>query len=240
MDVYEVRHRNVRHLIALAGDGGLTKLADRLGKSQGQVSHFGGENPIKNIGPKIAREIEAAFDRPRGWLDSPHWSGIHEPVVAFDIRGVDGVDGVDFAKEVMIPEVDAELGAGEGVPAIEFIETRYRLPYQLEWLRSVGVRKPEDVRLMPVRGHSMERTLFDGDKVLVHITNKKIVSDAVFAIMLDGEPRIKRLFRSAEGIRVVSDNEDKLKYPDEIVTPEHGDRLLIIGRAIHRQGSKGL
>ena len=244
MDNAEIRYRNVRYLIEINGGlntGGLTRVAERLKKTQGQVSHFAGENPIKNIGNKIAREIESAFGKPLGWMDTPQWLGakVAEPLHAYEIRGVDGPDGVDPDREVMVPEVDVELGAGNGV-SLEFVETRYRLPYQIEWLRSVGVRRPEEVRLMSVRGHSMERTLFEGDKVLVHLTNKRVVSDAVYAIMLDGEPRVKRLFRSAEGIRVVSDNEDKVKYPDEIVTAEQAERLIIIGRAIHRQGSKGL
>lgn len=70
MDVYEIRWQNFR---ALAGHpGGITEAADRLGKLQGQVSHFGGERPIKNIGPKIARQIEKAYGKPHGWLDAVH------------------------------------------------------------------------------------------------------------------------------------------------------------------------
>lgn len=244
MDNAQIRYRNIRYLIELNGglnSGGLTRVAERLGKSQGQVSHFAGENPIKNIGNKVARDIETAFDKPRGWMDKPQWpeDRVGEPVHAYEVRGVDGQDGVDGDREVMIPEVDVELGAGNGV-ALDFVETKYRLPYQVEWLRSIGAQKPEHVRLMRVRGESMERTLFDGDKVLVHLKDTRIVSDRVYAIMLDGEPRIKRLFRAGDGVRVVSDNDDKVKYPDEVVTGEQLDRLVIIGRAVHRQGSKGL
>lgn len=71
MDIFQIRWRNFR---LLAGHpGGISEAAVKLGKSQGQVSHFGGEVPIKNIGPKIAREIEVAYGKDRGWLDRPQW-----------------------------------------------------------------------------------------------------------------------------------------------------------------------
>lgn len=73
MDISQIRWKNFR---LLAGHhGGITAAASRMGKTQGQVSHFGGEAPIKNIGPKVAREIEEAFGKPHGWLDRPQWPG---------------------------------------------------------------------------------------------------------------------------------------------------------------------
>lgn len=50
----------------------MTAAAAKLGKSQGQVSHFGGKNPIKIIGDDIAAQIEAAWNLPAGWLDVNH------------------------------------------------------------------------------------------------------------------------------------------------------------------------
>lgn len=65
--VRTTRWENFRRLAEEVG--GVSKAAELLGKSAGQVSHFGGERPIKAIGPRIAREIEAAFGKPEGWLD---------------------------------------------------------------------------------------------------------------------------------------------------------------------------
>lgn len=237
MDISEIRYANTRLLVKQIGS--ITGFAERLGKSQGQVSHFAGENPIKNIGNKIAREIEEAFDLERGWLDVQQTEKKVKKVKAFEIRGVDGDDGLDGETDALVSVVTAELSAGDG-QTVEFVETKYRLPYQIEWLRSVGVRKPEDVHVMVARGESMEPNVSSGDKMLIHLRNNRIESGGVYAIMLDGECRIKRLFRVADGIRIVSDNADKLKYPDDLVTPENAERLIIIGRAIHRQTSKGL
>lgn len=75
MDIYKIRWMNFR---SLAGHkGGITEAAEKLGKSQGQVSHFGGKEPSKNIGEQIAREIEEAFELPPYWLDTLNHSA-HE------------------------------------------------------------------------------------------------------------------------------------------------------------------
>ncbi|MCO8164824.1 S24 family peptidase [Pseudomonas sp. 21LCFQ010] len=49
----------------------LVDIADLLGKAPAQVSAFGGKNPTKGIGNKIAREIEQALDLDYGYLDLP-------------------------------------------------------------------------------------------------------------------------------------------------------------------------
>ena len=95
MDVYRIRWLNFR---LLAGHrGGVSEAARKLGKSQGQVSHFGGERPIKNIGHDIAREIEAAYGKSHGWLDQ-----LHEPANASDEPVKNGAEDVGQASHSVI------------------------------------------------------------------------------------------------------------------------------------------
>jgi len=70
MDIKQIRLKNTRYLAQSVG--GIVALANKLGKSHQQVSHWIGCNPVKNIGHKIAKEIEAAFNKPSNWLDSLH------------------------------------------------------------------------------------------------------------------------------------------------------------------------
>jgi PAS domain S-box-containing protein len=83
MDIKEIRHRNVRILLENLGRdgsrngkrfGSLTVLAELLGKSAAQVSRFAAEKPRTHIGNRIAREIEEAFEKERGWMDHVQWS----------------------------------------------------------------------------------------------------------------------------------------------------------------------
>ncbi len=50
-------------------EGGITRFADKIKRSQSQASHIIGKNPIKRISGKLARHIESSFGVDDGWLD---------------------------------------------------------------------------------------------------------------------------------------------------------------------------
>jgi len=66
----EIRLSNLRLLID--GAGGHAATAKILDMDSSQLSQIAGRNPTRDIGPVIARRVEAAFKRPVGWLDVPH------------------------------------------------------------------------------------------------------------------------------------------------------------------------
>ncbi|MBT3812130.1 MAG: hypothetical protein HOF98_04845 [Gammaproteobacteria bacterium] len=77
MNISEIRLVNARQLATSIG--GVVAMSGRLGKSQPQVSHLIGDKPVKNIGNKIARQIEEAFNKENGWLDNSHTKNIDMP-----------------------------------------------------------------------------------------------------------------------------------------------------------------
>jgi phage repressor protein C with HTH and peptisase S24 domain len=173
-----------------------------------------------------------------GWPWGPKNQRVR--VHAYEIRGVDGEDGTDPATDNMVMVYDIEVSGGPGVIIPEFVETKYRLPFQIEWLRKWDA-KPEDIRVALVRGDSMEPNLFDGDKVVFHMRRKRVINNATFVLVYGGEGRVKRLFTRPDGsLRIVSNNPDKSRYPDEIVQPDDMDQVLILGQVIDRSGAGGL
>lgn len=66
----EIRRENARRLAAEIGSP--ADLARRLEMSDSQMGQLIGRNPVRNIGPKIARRIEEVCGRPTGWLDVDH------------------------------------------------------------------------------------------------------------------------------------------------------------------------
>lgn len=90
MDSKNIRYKNARYLVHSVG--GVSAFAEKLGKQQSQASAIAGENPARGIGPKIAREIEAKFGKPKGWLDIPHqdmWEGnlnVEEAPAQYGVR----------------------------------------------------------------------------------------------------------------------------------------------------------
>jgi SOS-response transcriptional repressor LexA len=67
MNVKEIRRENLRLLAHQVG--GVAEIARRLEKSTSQISHLIGPHPIKNIGDRIAADIERRFEKPIGWMD---------------------------------------------------------------------------------------------------------------------------------------------------------------------------
>jgi transcriptional regulator with XRE-family HTH domain len=161
-------------------------------------------------------------------------------VEAFAIHGM--VDDEDFDPEtgVMIPVYEMDVSGGPGAPILEFAETRYKLHFTRKWLKDVKA-KPEEIRVARVRGDSMQPTLWDNDKVVIHMGLTRIRNERLFALAYAGEARVKRLYQLADGrLRVVSDNPDKAKYPDEFIEGDDLNNVLIIGQVIHKMGEGGL
>ncbi|MTI73328.1 MAG: helix-turn-helix domain-containing protein [Stenotrophomonas sp.] len=174
-------------------------------------------------------------DRPNG--------GALERVPAYQIRAFDGPDDLDGDREVLVAEVDVVVSGGPGAAVPEFVETSYRMAYQLNWFKQVGA-KPDNVRVMKVTGDSMERTLFHGDRIAVNLADNQITDGRVYVFMTGGvypDVKVKRLYRTSDGrVRVVSDNLDKTQYPDEYLDAHDLEHVQVLGRVIDRSGRGGL
>ena len=73
-----------------------------------------------------------------------------------------------------------------------------------------------------------------GDAIGIDISDITPKDGEVYALFLDGDLMIKRIFKEAGGvIRLSSDNK---QYTDKIVTQDNGDSLSIIGRVVYRSG----
>lgn len=67
MDVKEVRRLNLEYLIAVVGS---TKaLSDMVDTDPNYISQIKNGNSNKKMGDRFARKLEAAFNKPEGWMD---------------------------------------------------------------------------------------------------------------------------------------------------------------------------
>lgn len=74
----QIRLWNARYL----SNDSISGMAEKIGKSQSQTGQFIGINPTRNIGNKIARQIESIYGKPEGWLDQARpleWMKIKRP-----------------------------------------------------------------------------------------------------------------------------------------------------------------
>ena len=99
MNVKDIRRANLRALAKTLGD--TTPMANKLDKSQSQLSQLIGTSPTKNIGDKIAAEVELACNKPPGWLDKEHFT-VNEMATAY---------GTEFTSTLLqtVPIIEWEL-----------------------------------------------------------------------------------------------------------------------------------
>lgn len=131
---------------------------------------------------------------------------------------------------VELPRISLRLSGGRGGPdrnAGEQLEIgqafRADFAARMKW-------KPSTHYSMICEGHSMEPTIMHRAPVVVDTTQKSIKSGQIYAIVIDDEPRLKRLDKLPGGmVRVRSDNTSSREY--DAYEVREAD-LEIIGRAV--------
>lgn len=193
------------------------------------------EEAAERIG--VSRQSIHAWETDVSLPTRKHWVAIK------DVLGIDlGIFGanepaseytVSDEKYAFVRKYAVAGGMGKGSETgHEEIDGRYA--YRRDWLEKNKLLAGACV-VIDAEGDSMYPSIHDGDTVLINTAQKHIVSGKVFAFRTDDGVRIKRLFKQMDGrVRVVSDNPDKMIYPDEFLTP--GMTVDIIGLVVHRSG----
>lgn len=151
--------------------------------------------------------------------------GIGVTVSALFVPGMNETDE-DFA---MLRRLNVKASAGNG-NLVFFESEKGRLAFRRDFLRTAGVKEDEAV-VIYADGQSMEPTIPDGAVLLVDTARTELANNDVYVIRLDSEILVKRLRKEiGGGVLIVSDNPDKHKYPDILVSPDKEDHLSIIGR----------
>lgn len=137
---------------------------------------------------------------------------------------------------VFIPRLTVEASCGDGKAVWHIDEKGQRNAFRRSWAERLGIN-PEKCATIVASGDSMEERICDGDSLVLDYTQGIVLDGKVYAITYSGEVFVKRLFkRIGGGIRIVSDNLDKTRYPDWDVTPEQMEHLQVIGRIVAISG----
>jgi hypothetical protein len=203
-------------------DVGTNELARHFGIKSSSVSEWRTKGKIGK--DKIAGLIEYFSDV----VGPEHWGLPHLSATAgFDAVGTDPSEKYLFATRVY----GAVLSAGNGSTHWEHEEIEGSHAFTRAWLQRKRL-KIDKCRVLTVDGDSMLPELRNGFVVLIDLSDcDPIKSGKVYALSVDGEQRIKRLFPQIDGsLKICSDNPDKAHFPDEVVQPEHLERVRIIGR----------
>jgi len=132
----------------------------------------------------------------------------------------------------LIPQFHVNGSCGDGYMN-DHLEIRGGLAFKRDWLARMNI-DPAQASVIYARGDSMAPTLNDGEVMLIDGRLVDPQSGKVYVIAVDGDLRVKRLFKRPAGWTLVSDNQDKARYPDEPLA-SLGD-IRVLGRVVWRGG----
>ena len=201
-------------------------LSDICGISYQAVSQwFNGST--KNIESKHLANIAKKYNASLEWLITGTGEMVaqeYEPETATEEH---------FA---FIPFYDAHGSCGDGYANGDHAVIKSELAFKRSWLKDEGLQE-KDLAIITAKGDSMSPTINDGSILLINTNYKRVESGRVYAIAVDDQVRVKRLFLGLGGdCRIVSDNSNKTLYPDETISPEILDKLHIVGRVVWMGG----
>ena len=130
-----------------------------------------------------------------------------------------------------IPEVEVEASAGPGALADEFVAEKARWFLPEGMIRHEGAAVPDAIRVLRVRGESMEPELSEGDRLLVD-TARRVPDTGEMFVLWDGNGLVvKRVERVVDGggepgLRLKSTNAEYADY-----TAPAGD-VHIVGKVL--------
>lgn len=183
MDISEIRRKKLRSIRdELGGD---TALSEVLGKSLSQIGQIIGENYTRNIGSRLARQIEPKIKKPAGWLDSL------SPLLNQELA--------DY-------NVESAVSRTSQVPLISWVAAGGYLETQdlfnvgdSEELIDTGLKTSKNAFALRVRGDSMTSTdgvsFPDGIIIVVEPTMQPEPGDYVIVNNGDNEATFKQLIK---------------------------------------------
>ncbi|EAP3523531.1 helix-turn-helix transcriptional regulator [Salmonella enterica] len=130
-----------------------------------------------------------------------------------------------------IDVLDITVSAGPGVTNSDFVEVLRSVEYSTEEARQMfNGRKPEQIRIINVRGDSMSGTIEPGDLLFVDIGIQHFDGDGIYAFVYDDTAHVKRLQKMKDRLIVLSDN--KIYPAWEPIERDEMNRVLIFGKVI--------
>lgn len=149
----------------------------------------------------------------------------------------DGIQADHIAKSsstyrVEVLDIQASAGPGTMV-ANEFVEKIRAIEYTTEQARSLFSGRPQEaVKVITVRGDSMEGTINPGDEIFVDVSINQFDGDGVYVFVFGRTLHVKRLQMQKNRLAVISDNS---AYERWFIDESDESDLHIMAKVLLRQ-----
>lgn len=220
----------------------MQRVFDATGKIPAEIAQTTGNSP-QNVNNWIKRGIskKGALGVSEVYGLSVDWilTGQGEPRPYSEANGIlsekqieiwtdgdvppDGMIAIDF-----LPNITASLG--HGYINAEFSE-KTQLWFSEQTLKKCNVN-PKYAQAIHVAGDSMSPELTDGQAIAIDTSATRIFDGEIYAFRKGDEIKVKYLFKTNDGFKAVSRNDDKLRYPDEFYTTTdiENENIEILGQ----------
>jgi phage repressor protein C with HTH and peptisase S24 domain len=225
MDKYEQRRTALQALAQGLGKGGITRIAERIGKDASYVSRmlYPESKPgFKRMGEDTAEKLSTAFP---GWL-STSISHTIDHAGAYIVNHVSKND----ADVAHIPHYDTGGAMGHGVTLRDQPGVIREWIVSNEWIaKNIRViTSTNNLIVVTGFGDSMRPVFQPGDPIMVDTGVRGVDHDGIYFFRVGDEGFVKRLQRiPGEGIVAISENK---AYRDWTIKPEMD--FEVIGRVV--------
>ncbi|UDL90352.1 helix-turn-helix transcriptional regulator [Mesorhizobium sp. PAMC28654] len=135
---------------------------------------------------------------------------------------------------IAVPKLDIRPSAGAGSMGFHEDGEPDIVAFKEDWLRRIGI-SPKFARLMVAQGDSMRETINDGDLMIVDISIREFIDEAIYVLVYGGLVRLKRLQMLRSGLLLLKS--DNPRYETEEVPLAEQPELIIGGRVRWAGGS---
>ncbi|QIA76676.1 MULTISPECIES: XRE family transcriptional regulator [Rodentibacter] len=203
------------------------ELAAMAGTSQVTISNI--LNGITDV-PRRGLEIAKALNVSINWL----LNGIEDTEESVTV-----LSGSGKTDSIVMTLLDNHLAAGDGYINLDYPDTVRSIEFSPDKFMEIFQRKTaNNLSMAIIDGNSMydpnneEMSLKHGDIVFIDTSIKEFRNDGIYAFVLEGQARIKRLqYMSGYRLKVISDNPT---YETEILEKEQLEQLHFIGKLIKK------
>ncbi|NIF20288.1 XRE family transcriptional regulator [Candidatus Pantoea multigeneris] len=177
------------------------------------------------------KKIAAALQVPAAELFSS--DNLNDTVDLYSVRSLlDSRRNDVFRVEVL--EVSAS--AGSGSPSRDVVEVIRSIEYEPEHAKLIFGSVPQEmVKLINVRGDSMQGTIEPGDLIFVDQRVNYFDGDGIYVFDFNGDTFVKRLQKVKTDLIVISDNS---KYREWTISLDEAEMLHVSGRVMLSQSQQ--
>ncbi len=207
----------------------LNELALRVESDVGNLSRL--ERGKQGYSDQILRKIAAALN-----VEVSELFSSDEDIDTVNKYSIDSLTKEEGKNVYRVDVLNVSASAGDGSPSKDVVEVIRSIEYDVDQAKSIFGNIPQRfVKLINVRGDSMQGTIEPGDLIFVDVRVNYFDGDGIYVFDFNGDTFVKRLQKVKNDLFVISDNP---KYREWSINQEEASMLHVSGRVMLSQSQQ--